>query len=226
MSVDGYIKQITDNTSISLAQKNDCLKTLGVVLKNLVDASKGGLAGDAGLKYRTLKLDNPKLSARLFCVGCVRDLLMDASLVGMIATESTLVMTKAPSPAICDAIGLKVIPCVSAAQRQIASKLEGTTTTTASKKARLTEHNGKPTITTITTSMPEKLSEKQKARLLLEKKAQLEKEREKAFRKETRAKIAADKLVREKDENWKPTVSAAADKTGTGLLTFRDRHGE
>ncbi len=214
---------------------NPQLKTLGVVLKNLVDPSKGGLAGDAGLKYRTLKLDNPKLKARLFCVESVCDLLLDDSLVGMVTNESTLVMTEAPSPAICDSIGLKVIPCVLAAQRQIANSqqhqhqhqqqqqpIQGTTT----KKARLTEHNGRPTACTNTTIPKEKLSEKQKARLLMEKKARLEKEREKAFRRETKAKIAADKLVRQKDENWKPTVSAAADKTGTGLLTFRDRHGE
>ncbi len=183
------------------------LKTLAVVLKNLVDASKGGLAGDAGLKYRTLKLDNPKLKARLFCVDCVKDLLLDSSLVGMVATETTLVMSDAPSPSICDVVGLKVLPSVSAAQRQIATQLESPT-----KKARL--------------DATEKLSEKQKARILMEEKHRLEKERERQFRKETRAKIAADKLVRQTDENWKPTVSAAADKTGTGLLSFRDRHGE
>ena len=191
------------------------LKTLAVVLKNLVDASKGGLAGDSGLKYRTLKLDNPKLKARLFCVDCVKDLLLDASLVGMVATESTLVMSDAPSPCVCDVVGLKVLPSVSAAQRQIAVQLESPT-----KKARLNNSSNNNNNAT------EKLSEKQKARLLMEEKQRVEKERERQFRKETRAKIAADKLVRQTDENWKPTVSAAADKTGTGLLSFRDRHGE
>jgi len=72
----------------------------------------------------------------------------------------------------------------------------------------------------------EKLSEKQIARRELEKKKQLEKEMDKQHRLNTKAQIAADKLVRETDENWKPAVSAAADKTGTGIQTFRDRHGE
>jgi len=215
------MKQITDDTSISLAQKNDCLKTLGVVLKNLIDGSKGGLSG-AGLKYRTLKLDNPKLRARLFCSSAVRELLLDPNLVGMVASEAALTMAEAPSQAIRDAIGLKVLPAVSTAQREITTKLE---TGSASKKAKLSEHNG-PSRTATTTVPTEKLSEKQKARRMMEEKRLLEKEREKAFRKEMKAKIAADKLVRQKDENWRPSVSAAADKTGTGLLTFRDRHGE
>jgi hypothetical protein len=209
------------------------LKTLAVVLKNLIDGSKGGLSGAAGLKYRTLKLDNPKLGARLFCAAAVRELLLDPSLVGMAPSEAALTMEEAPSPAIRDAIGLKVLPAVSTAQREITAKLE---TGSAPKKAKLAEHNGTSTTTptssttttttTTTTFCTEKLSEKQKARRMMEEKRLLEKEREKAFRKETRAKIAADKLVRQKDENWRPSVSAAADKTGTGLLTFRDRHGE
>ena len=191
-----------------------------VVLKNLVDPSKGGLAGEAGLKYRTLKLDNPKLQERLFCSESVRNLLLNV--VGMTSKDNTLVLPEPPSPQISDIIGLKLLPAISTAQQTMANTMASSTTANANKKAKLTEHNGKPS------AMPstEKLSEKQKARLLMEQKAKLEKEREKEFRKQTRAKIAADKLVRQKDENWKPTVSAAAAKTGSGLLTFRDRHGE
>ena len=187
-----------------------------------MDPSKGGLAGEAGLKYRTLKLDNPKLQERLFCSDSVRNLLL--TVVGMLPQDNTLVLQGPPSPQISDIIGLKLLPAISTAQQTMANTMTTTISSTANanKKAKLTEHNGKPS------AMPstEKLSEKQKARLLMEQKAKLEKEREKEFRKQTRAKIAADKLVRQKDENWKPTVSAAAAKTGSGLLTFRDRHGE
>lgn len=235
--IDGYMKHITDDTSISLAQKNDCLKTLAVVLKNLIDSSKGGVAGETGLKYRTLKLDNAKLKARLFCTSnnCVSNLLQDRSLVGMTmaTTGTSLTMVDAPSPTIRDVIGLKVLPAISTAQRDIATKMEKASGNggSATKKAKLTEHNDNSQITVVVAAAPlfvpsnEKLSEKQKARILMEEKERVEKEREKAYRKATRAKIAADKLVRQTDENWKPSVSAAADKTGTGLLSFRDRHG-
>jgi hypothetical protein len=209
------------------------LKTLAVVLKNMIDSSKGAVSGETGLKYRTLKLDNPKLKARLFCCSnnCVRDLLMDPSLVGMTMapTGTSLTMEEAPSLTIRDVIGLKVLPAISTAQREIVTRMETSPSSgngSATKKAKLTEHNDNsivvvPVIPTTT----EKLSEKQKARILMEEKERVEKEREKAYRKATRAQIAADKLVRQKDENWKPSVSAAADKTGTGLLSFRDRHG-
>merc|ERR1719491_1243086 len=97
------------------------------------------------------------------------------------------------------------------------------------KKAKLllAEHNSVSN-TKVTPPPPivEKLSEKQLARRELEKKKQLEKEMDKQHRLNTKAQLAADKLVRETDENWKPAVSAAADKTGTGIQTFRDRHGE
>merc|ERR1712238_462465 len=96
------------------------------------------------------------------------------------------------------------------------------------KKAKLllAEHHGVSNTKTPPPPVVEKLSEKQIARRELEQKKQLEKEMDKQHRLNTKAQIAADKLVRETDENWKPAVSAAADKTGTGIQTFRDRHGE
>ena len=72
----------------------------------------------------------------------------------------------------------------------------------------------------------EKLSLKQIARREAEIKKQKEKQQEKLHRKNTKAQIADDKKTRETDENWKPKVSAAADKSGAGIQTFRDRHGE
>ena len=72
----------------------------------------------------------------------------------------------------------------------------------------------------------EKLSLKQIARREAEIKKLKEKEQDKLHRKNTKAQIAEDKKTRETDENWKPKVSAAADKSGAGIQTFRDRHGE
>jgi hypothetical protein len=72
----------------------------------------------------------------------------------------------------------------------------------------------------------ERLSEKQKARILLEQKEQLKKEEARRHRAKTSALIKQDKYVRQNDPNWKSGVSAAAAKSGDGIATFRDRHGD
>ena len=71
-----------------------------------------------------------------------------------------------------------------------------------------------------------KMSEKQKARLLMEKKRKKEEEDAKAQRAKTAAMIKQDKFVRKHDENWKSGVSAACVKSGEGISTFRDKYGE
>jgi len=243
-TLESYLQRLSDDTSISLTQKQDCLKTLVVVLKNIIDPKKGGLAvsseeedgNDEGLKYRTLKLENPKLKARLLCSSSdtyVLDLLQDPNLVGMTnssSSSSILVMAAPPSPTIRDIIGLRVLPAIHTLQATMAQQITKAATTEGTannhhKKAKLfatmtTTENYKQAPTA------EKLTEKQQARRLMEHKLQHEKHQEKLYRQRTQAQIKADKLVRETDENWKPAVSAAADKTGTGLQSFRDRHGE
>jgi len=242
-----YIQRLSNDTSISLSQKNDCLKTLTVVLKNLIDGNKGGIPGDDGLKYRTLKLDNPKVKARLFPSSSsskvVMDFLMDSTHVGMKPKRrlkrdldiNLLVMETVPSPSMQEHIRGHVLPALTTTQADINIKVMAAAAkdeeNKSHKKAKLllAEHNS---VSNTTPAPPppvaivEKLSEKQLARRELEKKKQLEKQMDKQHRLATKAQIAADKLVRETDENWKPAVSAAADKTGTGIQTFRDRHGE
>jgi hypothetical protein len=212
-SVDDYIQQLTNDISIALVQKNDCLKTLALVLKNLIDPSKGAAVSE-GLKYRTLKLDNPKLKARLFCSHRVQALLQD--IVGMVQKDSTLVLEDPPQPALVDTIAMQILPSIQTAQAKLLDDTNNANASTNGQQQQ--QHCKKPKL--------EALSEKQKARLLREEKLLAEKERDRLYRKQTRAQLAADKKVRLHDENWKPSVSAAADKTGTGLLTFRDRHGE
>mmetsp|Transcript_34003 Transcript_34003/g.36714 ORF Transcript_34003/g.36714 Transcript_34003/m.36714 type:complete len:253 (+) Transcript_34003:256-1014(+) len=242
LTIHEYIQRLSNDTSISLSQKNDCLKTLTVVLKNLIDANKGGIPGDEGLKYRTLKLDNPKVKARLFpsssASQVVMDFLMDSTHVGMKPKRrlkrdldiNLLVMETVPSPAMQEHIRGHVLPALTTTQADINSKMLAAEEENKShKKAKLllAEHNSVSNTKPTPAAPPvEKLSEKQLARRELEKKKQLEKEQDKQHRLKTKAQLAADKLVRETDENWKPAVSAAADKTGTGIQTFRDRHGE
>lgn len=72
----------------------------------------------------------------------------------------------------------------------------------------------------------EKLSEKQKARIMMEAKEKRERDEAKMHRKKTAALIKADKFVRENDANWTSQPSAACSKAGKGISTFRDRNGE
>jgi hypothetical protein len=73
------------------------------------------------------------------------------------------------------------------------------------------------------TQAEEKLSEKHKARRLLKKIIGSQKSK-KEERKRNLKMLQQDKLVRETDPNWKPEVSSACAKSGSGLLDFRDRH--
>ena len=131
-------------------------------------------------------------------------------------------MKEAPASSAVDIISMRVLPAIATALLASTQQQQQQ----QHKKAKLAEHNNNNNTTSNTHAPLEKLSEKQKARLLLEEKKLLEKEQDKLYRKQTRAQIKADKRVRLHDENWKPAVSAAADKTGTGLQSFRDRHGE
>lgn len=70
------------------------------------------------------------------------------------------------------------------------------------------------------------LSEKQKARILMEEKERKAREEAKTARKKTSALIKQDKYVRENDENWESKQSAACVKSGTSISTFRDKYGE
>lgn len=224
------------------------LKTLSVILKNLIDPLKGGAsatsssngndddnnsnngenssaaAAAATLKYRTLKLDNPKLASRLFSTSHTQDLLLQLGFAKVVVvldendsntnnttTTTVLQMSQAPSPATIATVRNTLLPAIAKQQSSLAE-------TASNKKAKTTYDNEVDDFS--------KLSEKQKARRLLQQKQEQDKQHAKQARLLTKAQIAADKRVRQDDENWKPAVSAAADKTGTGLQTFRDRHGE
>jgi hypothetical protein len=94
-------------------------------------------------------------------------------------------------------------------------------------KDELLEESSPPTINTNKKPREEeKLSEKQIARRMLVEKQKEESEKAKEERKRNLKLLKQDKLARETDPNWKSGVSAACSKSGSGILTFRDRHGE
>jgi hypothetical protein len=72
-------------------------------------------------------------------------------------------------------------------------------------------------------SLPEMLTEKQKARKLAEEAAAADKDAARTARKRTVEQIKTDKHVRENDPNWKPSVSAAAAKSGDAMTTFHKK---
>ena len=211
-----------NDTSLSLEQKLDVVKTLSTVLRNL--EKKG-----TDIKYRTLNLNNEKLQARLFSFSGTEMLLVNV--VGFTKTDggNELVLKDAPSTFFLTRLSQEWLPVLSSTQSTLVAMSGGNTFTDAStaKKAKLTKSSSSlsSASTSSSTSMST-LSEKQKARRLLEEKKEKEKMEAKLAKERTRAQIAADKRVRMEDENWKPSVSAAAAKGGTKLQTFRDRHGE
>lgn len=221
-----YMDRLVNDGALSVQQKTDVLKTLSTVLRNLADPTKGGLAND--LKYRTLNMSNEKLQSRLFCVDYIMALLVD--LVGFTKDKTTneLVMANPPSSFLQTRLNQEWLPVLNSTQTTLVGG--------ANKKAKLTKASSTVSNSSTASSSTfgegsgsgseERLSEKQKARRLLQQKQEQEKEAARVAREATRAQIAADKRVRLEDPNWKPSVSAAAAKNGTKLQTFRDRHGE
>jgi len=174
-----------------------------VIVKNLLDTQK---SQDA--KYRTLKLDNPKLQSKLFSIAFVRDWLVDG--IGFVEEETQCLTITVEQ---CSNLS----PTILQALQQSLSSL-GSSGSIVSNNHNNNDNKKK--------AVEEKLSEKQKARRLWEERQKLEKLREKEERKKNLAMLRQDKFVRENDANWKSGVSAACAKSGTGLQTFRDRHGE
>merc|ERR1712238_521171 len=124
-------------------------------------------------KYRTLKLDNPKLKARLFpstsSSKVVMDLLMDSTHVGMKPKRrlkrdtdiNLLVMENAPSQAIQEHIQERVLPALTTTHSEINIKMMAAEDENKShKKAKLllAEHNSVSNTKTPPPPMVEKLS--------------------------------------------------------------------
>ncbi|KAL3937561.1 MAG: hypothetical protein SGBAC_007353 [Bacillariaceae sp.] len=195
-----FFDRLVEDGRITMGQKTDAVKTLQVVLKNAVtDPVKSQEA-----KYRQLKLGNARLQQRLFSIPVVMEVLQ---LVGF-------------QPQAVDGEECLVLPLGATAMGQ--ECVEELVVT----QQRLAFIAGDSIMSNVKATVPEKLSEKQKARKLLEEKEKLEKQKAKENRKRNLELLKEDKLARENDPNWKPKVSAACAKSGTGISTFRDKYGE
>jgi hypothetical protein len=194
-----FFDRLLEDGRITLGQKTDAVKTLQVVLKNaVIDPVKS-----QDPKYRQLKLGNPKLQQRMFCIPVVMEILQ---LVGFqeqtVDGEQCLVLP----PTTPASNGQECMAELQVTQQRLAT-IAGTTNN-------------------VKVAVPEKLSEKQKARMLMEEKEKQEKQKAKENRKRNLELLKEDKHARENDPNWKPKVSAACAKAGSGISTFRDKYGE
>jgi hypothetical protein len=169
------------------------------VVKNVLDPVK---SQDA--KYRTLKLDNAKLQAKLFSIVYVKDL---CKVIGFVEADGCLTI---PPPESDDHKLLALQTLLQEMDRAQDELLEPPAAAATNKKPRVEE----------------KLSEKQIARRQMVEKQKVESEKAKEERKRNLKMLQQDKLARETDPNWKSGVSAACSKSGSGIMTFRDRHGE
>jgi len=195
---------------------------LKVVTKNLADPVKS-----KDEKYRQLKLDNEKIQTKLMpCQPYALGYLQNG--LGFVLDENTKTLSL-PSYFHVNLVHMQ------GALEQVTQALNGlspappsaskTNTPTYERQSSSTVSSYSATSST-TTNGTEKLSEKQKARRLLEEKQKAEQAEARRLRKATSDLIKQDKYVREHDENWTSGPSAAVNKSGTAISTFRDRHGE
>uniref|UniRef100_A0A7S2YT59 PUB domain-containing protein n=1 Tax=Entomoneis paludosa TaxID=265537 RepID=A0A7S2YT59_9STRA len=201
------LSTLEHDVNVSVTEKTAAFKLLQTILKNLV-------ASPTEAKFRQLRLSNPKIQSMTRHTCLLQYLQMT---IGFQTTQNAegQAILQIPDALVLDATLMQ--EAYSTAQtiyQRLAAQCPTLTKSSSSVS----------TTSSSTSSLP--LSEKQKARLLAEQKEAAEKEEARQARKRTAAQIKIDKHVRQTDENWKPSVSAAAAKAGDAMTTFRDKFGE
>lgn len=195
------------------------LKLLKVVLKNLADPVKS-----QDPKYQQLKLENPKVRAKILpCPSSLEYLIAigfheatDEQGERILRTGRVLDLDLMQASLQEVANGLDIV------QPNTLKVPSDNEMVVKKHRTEMVEEKKEDVVR----SMPERLSEKQKARILAEKAKEQERVEAKAQRRKVSQLILQDKYVRENDENWTSAPSAACAKTGNAISTFRDRHGE
>lgn len=185
--------------------------------KNLSDPTKS-----SDPKYRQLKLDNEKVKSKILTCHAAVPLLVALGFADL-SEDGVEVLRIDESNVNHAALGSIFNEIVSTL-----TQLDGVANN-QNKKPKLNKANSSLSTSSTTSAgmIPgEKVSEKQKARMLLEEKERADKEAAKAHRKKNVALLKVDKHVRQNDENWTSAPSAACAKTGNSISTFRDKYGE
>jgi PUB domain len=186
------------DVNVSTPVKADVVKFLGVIVTNLLQH------GDEE-KYRQLKLSNGKiqrLTAHTAVFSFLKDVLGFESVVDDGEALLKIPLSRLPSESTLQTVQNNV----AGARKRIECLLPSPIVTETDQTAPLTE--------------------RQKVRQRAQEAADLEKREVANARKRTVALIQADQHVRANDPNWKPSVSAAAAKSGDAMTTFRDKFGE
>ncbi|GFH55509.1 hypothetical protein CTEN210_11985 [Chaetoceros tenuissimus] len=202
-STSSLLSNYTTDPNISSSQKSTSLKTLVTIFQNILDPSK------TDDKFNRIKCNNNILKQRIYNYPSLVSLL---SLVGF--EKETLEGEEMY-------LFKGSVETLSNTVQELKQNLQ-LFQTTLSKSESTVSTSSSSSISSTSTS---KMSEKQKARLLLEEKERQQKIAEKENRKRNLQMLKEDKKARS-DPNWKPKVSAACAKTGKGLQTFRDKYGE
>eukprot|EP00980_Cylindrotheca_fusiformis_P005541 scaffold1172_cov115-Cylindrotheca_fusiformis.AAC.16 len=192
-----FLDRLIEDGRLSLDQKMAAVKTASLLIANTIDPTKS-----QDPKYRKLKLGNSKLRERIFCLPSMMELLQYVGFEHRSDGEEKCLVMRDGREQVCK----RCLVDLHVAQERLAL------------------------VSNPTTSAPplveEKLSEKQKARRIREENERQEKQAAKENRKRNLAMLREDKCARQSDPNWKPKVSAACAKTGSGISTFRDKYGE
>jgi len=205
------LQTFVSDPNITSQQKLNCLKLLKIILNNLTDPTKV-----KDKKYRQLRLENDKIKQKLASFPSALAFLTSAS-VGFVQIIDTVDDKTEPLLRIEESVAVQNLNSIQSSLQEV---IHGIDIVTKQQMPAIVAT--KPT----TSKMVEKLSEKQKARILLEQKEKEEKAKDKEERAKNVAMLKQDKHVRQNDPNWKSGVSAACSKSGTGISTFRDRYGE
>jgi len=212
---------ILDNSlTTSSEQKIECIKLLKVVVKNLADPLK---CSDP--KYRQLRLSNEKVERKLLpcpsaisyleSIGFQKENNEDGSRYLRVPSDTEVDVAQMESSMLELNNALKIL-----------GPSSYSSSSSSSNKKMRSFIEEKKTSEKSSSSGNAQLSEKQKARLLLEQKRLRENEEAKVARAKTKAMLKQDKYVRKHDKNWKSGVSSACMKSGEGISTFRDKYGE
>ena len=190
------LNQFLNDVNIGKKQKAETLQIVTTILRNIATKDDP--------KYRQLRLENNKIKQN---IGAFPSILLYFQKIGFAVVnaagqEEHLLRVDNPDMSIMQASHQQAKAAYESIQRDLEASIAGES------------------------SASTVLSEKQKARRLLEEKKRLQKEEDRLARKRTQAQLKMDKHVRQNDPNWKPTVSAAAAKTGNAMQTFRDKFGE
>lgn len=187
-----------------------------MIVKNLCDPIK---VQDP--KYRQLKFDNDKVRTKIMACAAAIPLLHSLGFVETVTNcDASLRVLRIEESVVVDSTVMTSI------LQEITSTLTQLDQGNMQNKIPKLDANNASTSTSTSSTTTSKLSEKQKARRLLEEKEQKERELAKAQRKQNVALLKQDKYVRQNDENWTSGVSAACAKTGDCISTFRDKYGE